>query len=525
MKNDAPLIQTFLTIMLMTFTCPAYAGTTTMSTYFPSPSGNYTKLSIGTTYTTATVADNNLQVEGNIGIGTTTAPTQKLDISGKIAIGGVQVLKIENIPTIANPNEASLTIGNGTGTGRHSTYVGLFSGASTGVHNTAVGYGALQNVTTGQMNVAIGANAMNATLDGTQNVAVGEQAMQSNVSGNYNVAVGKNSLFSNISGHDNTAYGYQAMYNNTTNHYNAALGAGALYTNQTGANNVAIGYNALNLTTASDNIALGYNAGSAISSGTKNIVIGKDAAAPSATGTEQLVIGSTLYGTNIYNGAGAGTGNIGISVQAPAAKLDVAGDIKTSGNLTAATGNVTSVDLTATGNVTLGAVDYSKTATVRGTLSVTSGNGTALLTPASQTVASVVGNYLTITMPVSITTANIVGANNISMVLSGDLLANGYYHSSDERLKTNIQPITNALAKIRAINGVTYAYKAHPDQPRMGLIAQNVEKVAPELVATDAKGMKSVEYGNLVGLIVEGIKEQQQELDAIDRRIAKLEMK
>ncbi|WP_374029209.1 tail fiber domain-containing protein [Bdellovibrio bacteriovorus] len=81
--------------------------------------------------------------------------------------------------------------------------------------------------------------------------------------------------------------------------------------------------------------------------------------------------------------------------------------------------------------------------------------------------------------------------------------------SSDVRLKNDITPILNALDKITNIQGVTYQWidKEKDQSKQMGLIAQDVEKVFPEVVKTDKNGFKSVAYQNLVAPIIEAIKE------------------
>ena len=59
----------------------------------------------------------------------------------------------------------------------------------------------------------------------------------------------------------------------------------------------------------------------------------------------------------------------------------------------------------------------------------------------------------------------------------------------------------------------------------MGVIAQEIQKVAPEAVSTDAEGYLSVAYGNLAGLLIEGIKEQQKQIDELKEEITKLKNK
>ena len=84
----------------------------------------------------------------------------------------------------------------------------------------------------------------------------------------------------------------------------------------------------------------------------------------------------------------------------------------------------------------------------------------------------------------------------------------GYAFASDERIKTNIKTIENALDKTLLLRGVEYNdFRIEPERKRIGLIAQEVELIVPEVVRTDDDGMKSIEYQNLIGLLVEAVKQ------------------
>ena len=85
--------------------------------------------------------------------------------------------------------------------------------------------------------------------------------------------------------------------------------------------------------------------------------------------------------------------------------------------------------------------------------------------------------------------------------------------SSDARLKMNIKPIDDALNKVLSLNGVTYDWidkNKYSDRGQIGLIAQDVEKILPELVLTDNEGMKSVNYSQMVSILIEAVKEQNK---------------
>ena len=95
---------------------------------------------------------------------------------------------------------------------------------------------------------------------------------------------------------------------------------------------------------------------------------------------------------------------------------------------------------------------------------------------------------------------------------------------SDITLKKNIESIPNALDKVLNLRGVTYNRIDIENEPRQtGVIAQEVEEVLPEVVNTDEEtGIKSVAYGNMVGLLIEAIKEQQQEINNLKEMIRNL---
>ena len=127
-----------------------------------------------------------------------------------------------------------------------------------------------------------------------------------------------------------------------------------------------------------------------------------------------------------------------------------------------------------------------------------------------------------------------IGLRNdaFAVMSTGDVYAGGaIVHSSDRRLKTNITPVENALQKIKAINGVNYNWiDPNKDQSlQMGVIAQEVQAVMPELINERNDGYLSVNYSGMNGVLIEAIKEQQviiehqqKSLDAKDAIINKI---
>ncbi len=106
----------------------------------------------------------------------------------------------------------------------------------------------------------------------------------------------------------------------------------------------------------------------------------------------------------------------------------------------------------------------------------------------------------------------------------GDIIANSVSGSSDQRFKINIKQIENPIEKIKLIRGVTFNWnqKEYPeknfgDQREIGFIAQEIEKIVPEVVVKEvnAEEYRSVKYDKIVALLLEGIKEQQRQIDLL----------
>jgi hypothetical protein len=122
-----------------------------------------------------------------------------------------------------------------------------------------------------------------------------------------------------------------------------------------------------------------------------------------------------------------------------------------------------------------------------------------------------------------------IGTTSSGVEVNGDLNS-----TSDIRYKKNIEPIDNALEKVQSLKGVTFDWDndafpetEHTKKPEFteratGVIAQDVEKVLPEAVRENSDGFKNVAYGNMVGLLIEAIKEQQTQIDELKAEVAEL---
>lgn len=108
--------------------------------------------------------------------------------------------------------------------------------------------------------------------------------------------------------------------------------------------------------------------------------------------------------------------------------------------------------------------------------------------------------------------------NNGNMWIGGTLT-----QASDGRLKTDIVPLDGALDRVARLRGVRYTMKEGDRTPHIGVVAQELEQEYPELVATDAAGMKSVAYANLSAVLIEAVKALKAENAALKARLAAVE--
>ena len=102
---------------------------------------------------------------------------------------------------------------------------------------------------------------------------------------------------------------------------------------------------------------------------------------------------------------------------------------------------------------------------------------------------------------------------------SGTLSATIFTSLSDRTQKEDIRPIENSIEIVKQLNGVRYKWKNNQNAPSIGLIAQDVEEVIPEVVVEMADGLKSVSYENIVAVLIEAIKEQQVRIEELEDRL------
>ncbi len=121
--------------------------------------------------------------------------------------------------------------------------------------------------------------------------------------------------------------------------------------------------------------------------------------------------------------------------------------------------------------------------------------------------------------------------DNGNLIVQGTVRARNFPTTSDAKYKTNITPLTNVLEKLDKVHGIAFSWNGlyesqclFSDRKEIGVIAQEVEEVFPELVTTCGdEGYKAVEYGRFSAVLLEAVKELKANVEALAQRIAPLE--
>ena len=387
-------------------------------------------------------------------------------------------------------------------TGTYNTAVGWFSlrGNTESGFNTAIGAGTLP-ANTADENTAVGAGALLSNTTGRQNTANGAFTLLSNTTGNFNTATGVKALFMNTDGDNDTAIGYFALDNNTTGNYNTGIGGYALGSNSTGDENTALGFEALQGNTSGvSNTGIGF-AALVNNSADNNTAAGAVALQSNTTGTQNTAAGfAALYNNtegsyNTANGLGAlhentiGNSNTADGINAlynnTTGSLNVALGDRAGSNLTTGSNNVV------IGGGVLGAAGDENTIRI--------GNGDM----AATFIAGIVGATIAGGTPVYIDSAGKLGTI-----------------TSSKRFKEGIKPMDKASEALLALKPVTFRYKKEIDpagKSQFGLMAEEVEKVNPDLVVRDKRGeIYTVRYDAVNAMLLnEFLKEHRtvQELE------------
>ena len=330
---------------------------------------------------------------------------------------------------------------------------------TTGVNNTAIGFEALFIDSTGSFNTAVGWSALRDN-NGSSNTATGNSALHDNQTGIQNTATGAGALRMNTIGSFNTADGFQALATNTTGIQNTATGTEALTSNTTGPFNTATGWRALfNNTTGDRNTAFGSRALIANTTGFENTAIGRTALFNSRTARQNTAIGAEA--------------------------------------LESSTGSF---------NVALGWRAGVRVTTADGVISI--GTEVGENVPGSCYIGNIFGRPSPGGAAVFINSDRKLGTT-----------------TSSRRFKEEIKPMERASEALFALKPVTFRYKKEIDAAgisQFGLVAEDVEKINPDLVVRDKEGKPySVRYDQVNTMLLNEFLKEHRKVEEQGAIIAK----
>jgi Chaperone of endosialidase len=332
-------------------------------------------------------------------------------------------------------------------------------------------------------NTAEAQNALLSLTTGAYNTAVGFDSLISNTTNSFNTAIGAGALLANIA-NENTATDAGALFSNTTGQFNTATGTFALFSNIVGDENSAFGYGTLEMCTAGagGNTAVGYSALFHDSSGTSNTAVGVAALTDNNSGNFNTASG---YDSLVFNFDGSGNTAYGV---------DSLGN-NTSGNNNTALGYQVGNNLdTGNNNIDIG---YNVTGVAGESDTIRIGN-----TNISTTIIR------------GISGTTIASGATVFVATNGQLGT----MTSSERFKQEIKPMDKASEALLALKPVTFCYKKEIDPAgtsQFGLVAEEVEKVNPDLVVRDERGKPySVRYDQVNAMLLnEFLKEHKAFLE------------
>jgi hypothetical protein len=372
-------------------------------------------------------------------------------------------------------------------------------------NNTAEGTDALFSLTTGTDNTALGFDALYHEVSGSDNTATGSQALFNNTNF-YNTATGSHALYSNTDGSGNTAVGYYALFSNTTPENNTATGAFALYSNTGGGNNTADGGYALYSNTI----------------GTSNTAIGTNALTANTDGSFNTAVGSIALEDN--------TGEMNTAVGVAAMTINTTGSNNTAIGIDALYANTGGVSNTAVGS---SALDSNMTGSLNIGVGYLAGNN---LTTGSNNIdignQGVDGESNVIRLGTKGTQRKTFIAGIYNATTTGGIAV--YINSSGQlgtvtssaRFKDKIHDMGDASNVLLSLRPVAFQYKTEIDPqkiPQFGLVAEEVKKVAPDLVVPDSDGKPyTVRYDAVNAMLLNEFLKEHRRVEEQGKTIAEL---
>jgi hypothetical protein len=311
-------------------------------------------------------------------------------------------------------------------------------------------------------NTAEGQNALLSLTTGTYNTAVGWLSLGSNTTGPFNTAIGAGALFANTTAESNTATGTGALFSHTTGNANTATGTFALFSDTTGQVNTATGASALfSNTSGSFNTANGLSALGANTTGGDNTANGAQALASNVGGNENTAVGVNALVTN------------------------------TSGN------NNTALGRSAGSNQTTGSDNIYIGFNIGGV----PGESNACY------IASIFGQTSSLGIPVLINADHKLGTI-----------------TSSKRFKEDVKAMGTISEALFSLEPVTFRYKKEIDPAgtsQLGLVAEDVEKVNPQLVVRDKEGKPySVRYDQVNAMLLNEFLKAHRKVQELEATVA-----
>ena len=326
--------------------------------------------------------------------------------------------------------------------------------------------------------------------DDNANTFLGDDTLTNNTTGDSNVAIGAGALFSNTQGSSNTAEGNVALYHNTTGVGNVALGHETLFFNTTGSINTAVVFFVLNNnTTGSGNTGTGDGALYGNTTGENNTANGLSALLRNETGQSNTAVGAGALEINF-------TGNFNT-----ACGSDALGTTFGSNNI--GLGQKAGFNLaTGDNNIDVGNEGVADEA---GVIRIgTEGTHTATYIAGIRETPLVHG-----------------AAASVGITADGQLGV----RTSSARFKEAIKPMNNVSEAIFSLQPVTFRYKKDPAAlPQFGLVAEEVAKVNPDLVARDKEGKPfTVRYDEINAMLLNEFLKEHKIVEEQGATIARLE--
>jgi hypothetical protein len=253
---------------------------------------------------------------------------------------------------------------------------------------------------------------------------------------------------------------------------------------------------------------------------------------------DQRLYSKTAGGTVVQVGFGNLTSGMVTTALGftPYNSTNPSGYITASGSITGSSGSCTGNAATATRWATGRTIAL--TGDVTGTSAAFDGSATLSFAATLANSGVTAGTYLKVTVDAkgrvtaasAMTSGDVTGALGFtpankagdsftgSISVSGSITATGDITAySDERLKTDIETITGALDRVRKLRGVTFT-RRETGSRGIGLVAQELAHIVPEAVTTHDDGLLSVAYGNLVGVLIEAVKELADKVERLEAR-------